>query len=322
MLGLILLLQALTVAVAGPPTSPEYLPLRLAAAEGAFAREGAAVTLVATRTEVAAAEALAAGRVDLAATSLDSILRFGPRLEGQEPRLVLGLTAAPPVALLASAGLREPLRSVRDLKGRRVGISAPGAPEHAWLSGMLSQARLTATSIDLVSLGVRRVAGALARGDVQAALVHEPAASDLLREGQVTTLADLRTPESAAQALGTPTMNAGVFGRRDRLPGDESLRAFARAVLAAERLIADESATLLAGRLPPNVVGAPDEFARRLEAARALYLSGGLVSVERLKETVKLLRAHMPLPAVLRVSPPEEMRHQAPLEGEPRSPAR
>ncbi len=320
--GLVLLLQALTVAVSGPPTSLEYLPLRLAAADGDFAREGVETMLVTARTEVAAAEALAAGRADLAATSLGSILRFGPHLEGQEPRLVLGLTAAPPVALLATTRPGETVSSVHDLTGRRVGISAPGAPELAWLTGILSGARLTASRVDLVSLGTRRLPAALERGAVQAALVHEPAASDLLRVGEATVLADLRTPEAVVRAVGVPTLNAAVFGRRDRLPDDQTLAAFARAVLAAERRLAAEPASSLASRLPSSVVAAPDDFARRVEAARALYLASGLVTPERLEETVKLLRAHMPFPVIVRVPPARELLHQEPLRQENRSPAR
>src|SRR3989304_11149 len=42
MLGLIVLLQTLVVAVSGPATSPEYRPLRVAAAGGDFPREGPA----------------------------------------------------------------------------------------------------------------------------------------------------------------------------------------------------------------------------------------------------------------------------------------
>src|SRR5213594_5254612 len=103
MLGLIVLLQTLMLAVTGPPTSPEYLPLRVADTEGYFKREGLAVVLKTTRAEVGAAEALAQGQVDLAATTLEAILRFGPRLATQAPRLVFGLTAAPPVALVVGA---------------------------------------------------------------------------------------------------------------------------------------------------------------------------------------------------------------------------
>src|SRR5262245_10923238 len=80
MLGLIVLLQALSLAVSGPPTSPEYLLLRVAQAEGFFNREGLAITLKTTRSEVGAAEALAQGQVDAAATSREALRGFGPRL--------------------------------------------------------------------------------------------------------------------------------------------------------------------------------------------------------------------------------------------------
>src|SRR5262249_30935716 len=96
MLGVVILAQALILAVSGPTSSSEYLPLRVADAEGYFAKEGLTVTLKTTRAEPGAAEALAQGQADLAATSLDAMLRFGPRTTKQAPRLVLGLTAAPP----------------------------------------------------------------------------------------------------------------------------------------------------------------------------------------------------------------------------------
>src|SRR5207247_823879 len=112
-LALIVLLQTLTLAVSGPATSPEYLPIWVAAADGHFARQGLRVTLRATRSEVGAAEALAQSQVDLAATSLEAFLRFGIR-EGQNPRVVFGLTAAPPVALVVDAAHGR-LRTVADV---------------------------------------------------------------------------------------------------------------------------------------------------------------------------------------------------------------
>src|SRR5258705_202987 len=140
MLGVILLLQTLTLAIAGPATSPEYLPLRVAEAEGHFAREGLNVILKTTRAEPGAAEALVQGQADLVATSLEAMLRFGPRSSAQAPRIVFGLSAAPPVALLVPIGQAEIVKSITDLPGTRVGLSSPGAPEQAWLSWLLARA--------------------------------------------------------------------------------------------------------------------------------------------------------------------------------------
>ena len=61
MLGLIILLQALTLAVSGPATSPEYLPIWVADGDGHFAREGLRVAVRTTRSEVGAAEARGGG---------------------------------------------------------------------------------------------------------------------------------------------------------------------------------------------------------------------------------------------------------------------
>ena len=103
--GLIFLQAALSIAVAGPATNPEYLPLRVAAAEGYFTEEKLTVTLETLRAEPLAAQALGRGRVALAATSLDAALSLG-HAGSAPPRLVFGLTAAPPVALLVPAAKR------------------------------------------------------------------------------------------------------------------------------------------------------------------------------------------------------------------------
>lgn len=311
MLGVILLLQSLVLAVAGPATSPEYLPLRVAAAEGLFAREGLDVTLRTTRAEPGAAEALVQGQADLVATTLDSILRFGPRTVGQGPRLVFGLTAAPPVALLVPTSQTAIVKSLNDLPGTRVGLSSPGAPEQMWFGWLLARSGLSIAQMWVVSYGSRGLVGAMESGDVHSGLVHEPAASRLIGDGQARVLVDLRTPAAVAQAIGTLTLNAGVFARADRRPRDRDLTAFARAVLAAEQRIATAPADELVARLPRRAGG--DDVITRLEGARQIYLPEGLVTVDQIRETLTLIRAHQPLPITSRVPSPEELLHVEPL---------
>jgi ABC-type nitrate/sulfonate/bicarbonate transport system substrate-binding protein len=313
-LGLILLLQAtLTLVVTGPPGSPEYLPLRVAESEGYFSREGLSVTLV-TRDANPAAEMLALGQADLVATSLEAMLRFGPRLDYQQPLIVLGLTAAPPVALLVPLGADGTPRSVAALAGKRIGVSAPGVPDYTWLTGLLTRAGLRLTRVDIVSLGSRRLAPALASGMVQAAVVPEPAASQLVHDNTALVLADLRTPDGVRGAMGDLTLNAAVFVRSDRPPHDRLLESFARAVLDAERLLASASAEALAGRLPATLVGNPDEFERRLEASRGVWLPGGLVEPDQVRRTIGLVRDRLPLPPTLALPAPAKMLHMEPVK--------
>jgi NitT/TauT family transport system substrate-binding protein len=307
MIGLILLLQTLTIAVSGPPTSAEYLPLRVAEAQGYFTREGLDVTLKTTRAEVGAAEALAQGQADLAATSLEAVLRFATRAVTQGPRLVFGLTAAPPVALLLATPLNGSVRSIDQLAGLRVGISAPGDPAHTWLMALLTRARLSITQVETVSLGERGLAIAVETGDVQAGIVAEPAASRLITAHHAVVLGDLRTPTAVERALGIATLNAGVFMRADRRPSDRDLAALARALVDAERLIETTSAEALAAKLPKAVVGTAEEFERRLETARMLYLPQGAVTIPQIRESIAIVRAHMPFSPGLRIPRPEDL---------------
>ena len=313
MLGVILLLQTLTLAIAGPATSPEYLPLRVAHAEGHFTREGLNVVLKTTRAEPGAAEALVQGQADLAATSLEAMLRFGPRSAAQAPRIVFGLSAAPPVALLVSTLQAETVKAVTDLPGTRVGLTTPGAPEQAWFAWLLARSGMTMAQVWVVSHGHRGLVSAVETGDVHAGLVPEPFASRLLADGRARLLVDLRTPAAVTQALGGPTVNAAVFARADRRPRDRDLAAFARAVLAAEQQLATAPPAELAAKLGKRVAGSGDDFAERLESTRAIYLVGGLVTAEQVKQTMALIRAHQPLPATSRVPSPEELLHLEPL---------
>jgi len=307
MLGLIVLLQTLMLAVSGPPTSPEYLPIRVAEAEGYFALEGLAVTVKTTRAESGAAEALVQGQADLAATTLEAILRFGLRAASQAPRLVFGLTAAPPVALLVATPHVATVRSIEDLSAVRVGVTTPGAPEHAWFGWLLARAGMSIAQMRVTSLGGRGLAAAIDSGDVHVALVPEPMATQLLSQGRAKLLADFRTPSAAAATLGSSTVNAAVFARADRRLSDRDLSGLVRALRKAEQRIRSAEARELAGKLPTRVVGESDDFEARLATSRALYLPDGLVSADQLQQTIAIIRTHTPLPQSVRIPRPEEM---------------
>jgi len=308
MLGLIVLLQTLMLALSGPPTSTEYLPIRVAEAEGYFTEEGLAVTVKTTRAESGAAEALAQGQADIAATTLEAVLRFGLRASSQAPRLVFGLTAAPPVALLVGAPHAGTVRSIEDLSALRVGVTTPGAPEHAWFGWLLARAGVSVAQVRVTSLGGRGLIAAIDSGEVHVALVQEPMATQLLGQGRAKLLADFRTPRAAAATLGAATVNAAVFARADRRPPDRALSALVRALRKAEQRIQTAEAKELAGRLPTRVVGGDsEEFEARLAASRTLYLPDGVVSADQVQQTIAIIRAHTPLPQSVRIPRPEEM---------------
>jgi ABC-type nitrate/sulfonate/bicarbonate transport system substrate-binding protein len=298
-LGVLVLLQAtLTLAVPSQTGADLYLPIRIAEASGALARQEVVVRYV--RTEADAALALARGQVDLAATSLDAALRLG-HVRGVPPRLLLGLTAVAPAALLVTARSVEGVTRLEDLSGKTIGIPSPGSPEHAMLLSLLAEARLSPRDVRTASLGERSLAAGLASGDLAAGIVGEPWVSRLLEEGRATVLADLRTRAGGERWLGRESVHAAVFVRGGAEPGHAPLTALCRELLRAMARIAAAPLEDLAAGLPPAVVGAPDDWRARLEGLRGVMLPDGVVSPARLDGSLRLARRRSPFPAALRL---------------------
>ena len=300
MLAALVLQATLTIGVAGPATAPEYLSVRLAEAGPTADGAPRPLALRSFRSTVDAAEALAAGRVDLVATSLDAALRVG-HAHGAPPRLLFGLTAAPPVALLTPAGKQDQVRAPADLAGKTVGITAPGTAEAEALTALLTRAGVRPERVRITSFGERLLARAVAAGEIDAAIIGDPWATRLVAEGEAVIVADLRRPDEAARWLGKESVHAGVFVAATSRLDAAALIPVARALLVAQRRVRSALADELAASLAGSVVGDPEDFALRVEGARALFLDDGLVSPEALEAGIDLIQARARLPAVVKL---------------------
>jgi sulfonate transport system substrate-binding protein len=296
MIPWLVLLQATLTIATGPPTAPEYWPLWVAQSEGYFAHERLTVTLEPARAETAAAEALAHGRADLAATSLDAAITLG-HAGGRPPKIVFGLAATPAVALLVPVAQKEAVKSLLDLTGKTIGVSAPGTPEALVLLSLLDVAGIAVPRVTVKSYGERGLAGAIASGEVAAGIIGDPAATRLVEEGLAVTLVDLRTRDADARWLGTPTVHTAIFARADTTLGPAQLVPLTRALLRALDRLSTATPAELQAALLAEAGGLPEDFAARLQGARAIYLRDGWVSPDMLRASVALVRNRSAIPA-------------------------
>ncbi len=291
---LVLFQTTLSIAVAGPPSNPEYWPVRLAGRDGYFAQEKLTVSLQNERAEAGAAEALARGQVQLAATSLDSALQLG-HIGGMPPKLVFGLTTHPAVVLLTPAAQRDSIRAVSDLSGKTIAMPAPGTPEHLTLLWLLHKAGVRPARVPLVSLGERGVAGALESGQIAAGIIGDPYATRLIQDGKAVPLVDLRKRAEATRWLGKP-VHAVIFARSDTTLGSAELAPLARALLKAMQQLQSTKPDELADKLSAAATGFPEDFAARLAGARESFITDGRITSDMLEEGIELARARVPIP--------------------------
>jgi len=151
------------IAYVSPSTS--YLPLMVAYKKGFLEEENFQVDLVRTNIGIII-QALMAGSVDYVTTSTASITA---RMQGI-PAVVVGFYAAKPMDFLVGA---KGITSARDLKGKTVGISAPGSVTHLLTLKVLQGIGLDpATGVNIRPIGGEDVRfQALDSGIIQAALL-------------------------------------------------------------------------------------------------------------------------------------------------------
>ena len=175
--------QLETVTIATPPFEPAALAF-YANARGLFRKHGIDAKLVVTADPGAGVATMLAGDAHFTA-----IHAGGPALlrsRGAPVRLVaagaLYQPTAPPTAGLVSARGKR-FAAARELVGKRVGYDAPGTIAHVALMKWLKRGGVRDGDVTLVRGAFPDMIGALARGDVDAAVLPEPFLTVARRQG-------------------------------------------------------------------------------------------------------------------------------------------
>ena len=206
-----------------------YAPLFVAQERGYFANEGLDVQLTPLQGGSDSVVQLAAGNFDAAVGGAGAGL-FNAAARGVKFTIVAPMhSEKPPLTtpLVISAKRANEIKSVADLKGKKVAINATGAATEYWLAEALKQAGLTFDDIQLTSVAFRDVPAALDNGSLDASMLGEPLATINKQKGVVSVLSDdfINGFTATYLYMGAPLLN-------DK---PEAARGFMRAYLRATR---------------------------------------------------------------------------------------
>jgi NitT/TauT family transport system substrate-binding protein len=185
------------------------VPYEIARSAGSFKNHGLDVELVYTRGGSAAMNALVGGAVDYAATALDVAIQAYAK--GAEIRRFAVTGRLPLFALVTAPKTAATIKSVKDLEGKTVGVSALGNADHALLLYLLKEAKADAAKVQFATLGVNLLE-ALRQGQVDAGLVQEPALT-LLVADKARVLVNAMDSKDANKYLGGSYEFMGVAVR-------------------------------------------------------------------------------------------------------------
>jgi NitT/TauT family transport system substrate-binding protein len=170
-------------------------PLIIAKDKGYFERANLNVELSEIWTSPELIAAFASGNMDGAAGGIGPAQMNAISRGILNPRLIAPLhTEKPPVAtpLVVSKALWDSgaVRSVADLKGRKVGINSKASATSYWLHAALATGGLTPSDVDVVELPFPDAIVAMSNGVLDASMIGEPFAIQGEQSGAIVRLAE------------------------------------------------------------------------------------------------------------------------------------
>jgi NitT/TauT family transport system substrate-binding protein len=226
----------LTIAVGGKNLL-YYLPLTVAEQLGYFKAEGLDATIVDFAGGTQALRALIGGSADVTSGAFEHTVNMqvkGQRLrafvlQGRAPQIVLGINPK------TMAGYKTPA----DLKGRKVGVTAPGSSTNVMLNFFLAKAGLKPTDVSIIGVGASQGAVAAMRsGQIDALSNLDPVISVLQRSGDLKVISDTRKLAEADKVFGGPMPAACLYAPQafiDKNPA--TVQALTNAIVRADKWI-------------------------------------------------------------------------------------
>ena len=270
-----------------------YLPLTIAEQLGYFKDEGLNVKISDFPGGARALQAVVGGSADVVSGAYEHTISMQGKkqffqafvLQGRLPQIALGIATA------KAASYKSP----KDLKGLKIGVSAPGSSTHNLVKQILTKGGLDPNK-DVSIIGVGTGAGviaALQNGQIDAVSNVDPVMTKLEQEQAVKIVADTRTVKGTNEVWGAALPAGCLYAPVEFVrKHPNTVQALTNAIVRADKWIATASATDVAKVVPEAY----------LLGDRALYLFSynkvkeaispdGMISDVGARATVKALAA-------------------------------
>jgi NitT/TauT family transport system substrate-binding protein len=249
-----------------------YLPLTIAEQLGYFKDEGLDATIVDFAGGSRALAAVVGGSADVVSGAFEHTVNM--QFKGQPMRAFVLQGAAPQIVLGVNPKTLPNFKSVADLKGKKIGVTAPGSSTNVLVNFVLAKAGLKPSDVSIVGVGASNGAVAAMRaGQIDAISNLDPVITLLQRSGDLKIVTDTRIVSEAEKVFGGPMPAGCLYCPQpflDRNPN--TAQAMANAMVRANKWIQKAG--------PGDIIKVvPESY---LLGDRAVYIDGFLAAQKAL----------------------------------------
>ncbi len=283
-----------TIAVGGKSLF-YYLPLTLAERLGYFKDEGLDVQIADFPGGAKALQAMVGGSADVVSGAFEHVVDMHAKgIEVQEfvlqdnySGIVLGLTKAKAAAY----------KSPKDLRGLKIGVTAPGSSTNIFVNALLARDGLAPDSVSIIGVGASSGAvAAVQKGQVEGISNLDPVITRLEKGGDIVAVVDTRTARGMKDVYGGAYAAGCLYAKTEFLRKNPNTAAaltsaMVRALLFLQRSTTDQ----VIATVPPEYYGDDKEtykaaFLKNKEG----FSADGRMSIEAAEHVYKILDAFEP----------------------------
>jgi NitT/TauT family transport system substrate-binding protein len=201
--------KKITIAVGGKNLL-YYLPLTIAEQRKYFEAEGLEVSIVDFAGGARALQAVVGGSADVVSGAFEHTLNM--QAKGQPMRAFVLQGRAPQIVLAVSTKTMPNYKTLADLKGKKIGVTAPGSSTNIMANFVLAKAGLKPTDVSIVGVGAAQGAvAALRSGQIDAISNLDPVITILQRGNDIKVVSDTRDVAEAEKVFGGPMPAACLY---------------------------------------------------------------------------------------------------------------
>ncbi|MGD9768738.1 MAG: ABC transporter substrate-binding protein [Pseudolabrys sp.] len=256
-----------------------YLPTVLAKQLGEYDKAGVNVELVDFKGGSQSLTAVIGGSADVVSGYFDHCVNLAAKNQALQAFVVYD--RYPGLALVVSPKETANIKSVKDLAGKAVGVSAPGSSTDFFLKYLLSKNGVDPNSVGVVGVGLGATAvAAMEQGKVQAAVLLDPAVTVLQnRNKDLKILSDTRTQHDTLEVFGGEYPGGALYTKASWIEAHpKETQALATAIVNTLKWIHSHTPEEIMAKMPPELVGADKAgYLAALKNTIPMYSETGLM---------------------------------------------
>jgi NitT/TauT family transport system substrate-binding protein len=233
-----------------------YLPTVLAKQLGEYDKAGLAVELVDLKGGSDALRAVLGGSADVVSGYFDHCVNLAAKK--QELQAFVVYDRYPGLVLVVSPSHNGEIKSIKDLAGKKVGVSAPGSSTDFFLKYLLKKNGLDTTSASVIGVGLGATAvAAMEQGQIDAAVMLDPSVTVLQgSHPDLRILSDTRTQKDTLATFGGEYPGGALYSTTAWVNSHEKeVQGLTNAILNTLAWIHSHSPEDIMAKMPPETVG-------------------------------------------------------------------